>query len=355
MEKTDHTFHYNQPFELESGKTLPGFQLRYTTLGKLNATRSNIIWVCHALTGSSDVTSWWSTLFTDDSPFNPEDHLIICANMLGGCYGSTGPLSINPETGKPFYHSFPALTNRDVVKAFDRLREHLGFDKVHTLIGASLGGQQALEWVIEKPGVFDHIIPIATNAFHSPWGIAFNEAQRLAIEADATWKDDDERAGLNGLKAARAIGMLSYRHYTGFAQSQSEKTNHTLEDFRAATYQRYQGEKLAKRFNAFTYWLLSRMMDSHHVGRGKESVEEVLRSIQAKALIISIDSDILFPPEEQEFLARHIPGAELKTISSAYGHDGFLVEYETFKQIIKEFYNQPDIKIINHLIKKVSV
>lgn len=353
MEKTDHTFHYNQLFELESGKTLPGFQLRYTTLGRLNAERSNIIWVCHALTGSSDFTSWWSTLFTDDSPFNPNDHFIICANMLGGCYGSTGPLSINPETclpgrqaGKPFYHSFPTLTNRDVVKAFDLLRVHLGFDKIHTVIGASLGGQQALEWVIEKPDVFKHIIPIATNAFHSPWGIAFNEAQRLAIEADATWKEDDERAGLNGLKAARAIGMLSYRHYTGFAKAQSEKSTHTLEGFRAATYQRYQGEKLAKRFNAFTYWLLSKMMDSHHIARGKESVEEALRSITAKALIISIDSDILFPPEEQGFLTKYIPGAELKIISSAYGHDGFLVEYNELKQIIRNFY-QPTLRKVS--------
>jgi homoserine O-acetyltransferase len=345
MEKTDHTFHYNKTFELESGKTLPGFQLRYTTLGKLNATRSNIVWVCHALTGSSDFTSWWSTLFTDDSPFNPNDHLIICANMLGGCYGSTGPLSINPTTGKPFYHSFPTLTNRDVVKAFDLLREQLGFDKIHTLIGASLGGQQALEWAVEKPEIFEHIIPIATNAFHSPWGIAFNEAQRLAIEADATWKEDDERAGVNGLKAARAIGMLSYRHYTGFAKAQSEKSTGVVEDFRAATYQRYQGEKLAKRFNAYTYWLLSKMMDSHHIARGKESVEEVLRSVKAKALIISIDSDILFPPEEQEFLAKHIPDAELKTISSAYGHDGFLVEYTTFKQIIKNFYQSTLSKV----------
>lgn len=345
MEKTDHTFHYNQPFELESRKTLPGFQLRYTTLGKLNSSRSNVIWVCHALTGSSDFTSWWSTLFTDEGPFNPNDHLIICANMLGGCYGSTGPLSINPESGKPFYHSFPTLTNRDVIKAFDLLREQLGFDKVHTLIGASLGGQQVLEWAIEKPAVFEHIIPIATNAFLSPWGIAFNEAQRLAIEADTTWKENDERAGFNGLKAARAIGMLSYRHYSGFAQSQSEKSTNVLEDFRAATYQRYQGEKLAKRFNAFTYWLFSKMMDSHHVGRGKESVEEALRSLKAKALIISINSDILFPPEEQEFLAKHIPEAQLKTLSSAYGHDGFLVEYKSFKQIIKEFYQSTFSKV----------
>lgn len=338
MEKTDHTYHYKQSFELESGQTLPGFQLRYTTLGRLNATRSNIVWVCHALTGSSDFTSWWSTLFTEDSPFDPHEHFIICANMLGGCYGSTGPLAINPETRKPYYHSFPTLTNRDVVKAFDLLRESLGFDRVHTLIGASLGGQQLLEWTIEKPQVFEHIILIATNAFHSPWGIAFNEAQRLAIEADATWKENDERAGLNGLKAARAIGMLSYRHYTGFAKAQSEKSANVLEEFRAATYQRYQGEKLAKRFNSFTYWLFSKLMDSHHIGRGRVSAEEVLRSIQAKALIISIDSDILFPPEEQVFLANHIPDAQLKTLSSAYGHDGFLVEYSTFKQIIRNFY-----------------
>lgn len=224
------------------------------------------------------------------------------------------------------------------MKAFDLLRENLAFDRIHTIIGASLGGQQALEWAILKPEVFEHIIPIATNALHSPWGIAFNEAQRLAIEADPTWKEDDERAGLNGLRAARAIGMLSYRHYTGFSQSQSEKSTDVVEDFRAATYQRYQGEKLAKRFNAFTYRLLSKMMDSHHVGRGRESTKEALRSIRAKALIISIDTDILFPPEEQLFLAKNIPDADLKTLSSAYGHDGFLVEYSAFKQIIKEFY-----------------
>lgn len=345
MQKTEHTYYYNQPFQLESGQTLPGFQLRYTTLGRLNENRSNIIWVCHALTGSSDVTSWWNTLFVDDTPFDPENHFIICANMLGGCYGSTGPLSINPETDEPFFHSFPALTNRDVVKAFDLLRESLGFDNVHTLIGASLGGQQLLEWTIERPQVFEHIILIATNAFHSPWGIAFNEAQRLAIEADVTWKENHERAGINGLKAARAIGMLSYRHYTGFAKAQAEKSANVLENFRAATYQRYQGEKLAKRFNSFTYWLLSKMMDSHNIARNRGSAEEVLRSIQAKALIISIDSDILFPPAEQKFLADHIPDAIFQTLSSPYGHDGFLVEYAAFKLIIQEFYQSTLSKV----------
>src|SRR5688572_11839736 len=249
MEKHDHTFHYHQKFALEAGGSLPGFQLKYTTLGKLNHERTNIIWVCHALTGSSDFTDWWGELFREGSTFDPRHYFIICANMVGGCYGSTGPLSLNPETGKPYYHSFPALTNRDVVNAFDLLRQELKIEKIHTLLGGSLGGQQVVEWAVSQPEVFEHIIPMACNAVHSPWGIAFNEAQRLAIEADPTWKENDHRAGAEGLKAARAIGMISYRHYDTYAETQSEKTTDKVDNFRASTYQRYQGEKLANRFN----------------------------------------------------------------------------------------------------------
>ncbi len=340
MEKHDHTFHYSKPFQLESGEILPGFQLRYTTLGKLNEDRSNVVWVCHALTGSSDFTNWWDGLFSDPGPFDPNHHLIICANALGGCYGSTGPLSINPATGKPYYHTFPLLTNRDVVRAFDLLREHLLFNKIQTLIGGSLGGQQALEWAYQKPEVFDYLIPIACNAFHSPWGIAFNEAQRMAIASDPTWAEDDERAGINGMKAARAIAMLSYRHYTGYALSQSEKTVDGLDGFRAASYQRYQGEKLARRFNAFTYWTLSKMMDSHQLARNRKSLHVVLNQITCRTLVIGIDSDILFPVTEQQFLAEHIPNAEFKMITSHYGHDGFLVEYDQLKNIIKHFFHE---------------
>src|SRR5690606_12198562 len=165
-------------------------------------------------------------------------------------------------------------------------------------IGGSLGGQQVLEWAVLQPEVFEHIIPIACNAFHSPWGIAFNEAQRLAIEADPTWKESDARAGMEGLKAARAIGMISYRHYDTFQATQSEKTADKTDDFRAATYQRYQGEKLANRFNAYTYWLLSKLMDSHNLGRNRKSPEDALRTIEAKALVIGIESDMLFPLAE---------------------------------------------------------
>lgn len=346
MEKHDHTFHYNQPFELDAGGSLAGFQLKYTTLGKLNHDRSNIVWVCHALTGSSDFTDWWGDLFREGSVFDPRQYFIICANMLGGCYGSTGPLSLDPATGKPFFHSFPALTNRDTVRAFDLLRQELRIEKIHTLLGGSLGGQQVVEWAIQQPEVFDHILPIACNAFHSPWGIAFNEAQRLAIEADSTWKENDERAGTDGLKAARAIGMISYRHYDTFNQTQAEKTNDKLEEFRAATYQRYQGQKLVNRFNAFSYWTLSKMMDSHNVGRSRASVKEALSTIKARTLVISIDSDILFPPAEQKFLAEYIPHAQLKEITSLYGHDGFLVEFDQLDTILKHFYQQKKLSTV---------
>ncbi|MEO8474062.1 MAG: homoserine O-acetyltransferase [Chryseolinea sp.] len=340
MEKNDHTFHYQGKFELEAGGTLNGFQLRYTTLGKFNADRTNVIWICHALTGSPDFTDWWSRLFDEGRFFDPSQYFIICANVLGGCYGSTGHLSFNPDTGKQFYHSFPAITNRDVVRSFDLLRQELQIEQVHTLIGGSLGGQQVLEWAIHQPDVFQHIIPIATNAFHSPWGIAFNEAQRLAIEADVTWKENDQRAGIEGLKAARAIGMLSYRYYDTYGETQKEKNDDKLDDYRASTYQRYQGQKLANRFNAFTYYALSKMMDSHNVGRNRPGVESALKTIKAKTLLVGIDSDILFPLKEQQYLADTIPHARLEVMTSLYGHDGFLVEFEQLSNHIKKFFQE---------------
>jgi homoserine O-acetyltransferase/O-succinyltransferase len=346
MERNDHLFHYTETFQLEAGESLSGFQLKYTTLGKLNAERNNVIWICHALTGSSDFTDWWAGLFTSDGPFDPSKNFIICANILGGCYGSTGPLSSNPTNGKTYYHDFPFVTIRDVVRAYDVLRQHLKIEKIHTLIGGSLGGQQVLEWAILQPEVFQHIIPISCNAFHSPWGIAFNEAQRIAIEADPTWKENDPRAGIQGLKAARAIGMISYRQYETYQQTQSQKNNDTLDNFRAATYQRYQGDKLTNRFNTFTYWILSKMMDSHNVGRNRESVQYALASIKAKTLVIGIESDFLFPISEQKFLADSIPNANFQVLTSLYGHDGFLVEFEPLKKIIKHYYKKTFSEIL---------
>jgi homoserine O-acetyltransferase len=337
MIKQDHIFHHPVEFQLESGGKLPGFQLKYTTLGQLNKERDNVVWVTHALTGSSDFTDWWSGLFSDGSPFDASQYFIICANSLGGCYGSTGPLSINPITGKPFFHEFPLLTNRDIVQAFDILRENLGIRRIHTVIGGSLGGQQVLEWAIQRPELIDHIIPVACNAFHSPWGIAFNEAQRMAIAADPTWKENDDRAGLEGMKAARAMAMISFRSYDIYNTNQPEVASEKLNNFRASSYQQYQGSKLASRFNAYTYWTLLNAMDNHHVGRGRGPVETVLNAIKARTLVIGVDSDILFPVQEQKTLANLIPGAQLELLHSPYGHDGFLVEFEQFKKLIRVF------------------
>ena len=336
--KHDHIFHYDKEYELEAGGKLPGFQLKYTTLGQLNKDRSNVVWVIHALTGNSDVTSWWPGLFDAGGPYDPKNHFVICANTLGGCYGSTGPLSINPDTGKPFFHDFPMVTNRDIVKSFDLLRKELGLEKIETVIGSSLGGQQALEWSIQSPDIINHLILIACNANHSPWGIAFNEAQRLAIEADSTWKENESRAGLNGMKAARAIAMISYRSFEGFVEQQSEKSNEKFDGFRAATYQQYQGQKLAARFNAFTYWTLSKAMDNHHVGRLRESVKAALHQVKAKTLVVGIESDLLFPLSEQKLLSENIPKAKLEIIHSLYGHDGFLVEFDQLKTLLNKFY-----------------
>jgi len=336
VNKVDHIFHYNQNFELEAGENLPGFQLKYTTLGQLNKERNNVVWVCHALTGSSDFTDWWKDFFVEGSAFDPKTHFIICANVLGGCYGSTGPLSNNPKTGKNYFHDFPLITVRDIVRSLDLLRINLGLEKINTLIGGSLGGQQALEWAIIQPDVIQNLIVVATNAQHSPWGIAFNEAQRMAISADNTWKENDPRAGVEGLKAARAIGMISYRAYKGFEETQSEKNSESVDDFRASSYQQYQGQKLANRFNAFTYWILSKAMDSHHVGRGRKSIDAALQSIKAETLVIGIESDILFPIAEQKLLASTIPNARFEKIDSLFGHDGFLVETDQFKKILKK-------------------
>jgi len=331
-------FHYPKALTLESGAVLPEFTLAYTTIGTLREDGSNVVWVCHALTGNAEVTEWWKGLFDKGGVFDPEDYFIVCANALGGCYGSTGPLSENPTTGRRYYHDFPEVTNRDIVQAFDLLRLHLGINNIFCLTGGSLGGQQVLEWAIERPEVFTTIVPIACNAWHSSWGVAFNESQRLAIEADASWKNHSDSAGANGLKAARAVAMLSYRTYSIYAKNQPIGSDQQLSDYRAASYQRYMGEKLANRFNAFSYHRLTKAMDSHNVGRGRGSVDAALKRISAKALVVGIDQDILFPIQEQHFLEAVIPGAEFGELKTAYGHDGFLVEFDQLNQITKDFF-----------------
>jgi len=200
-----------------------------------------------------------------------------------------------------------------------------------------MGGQQLLEWAIEDPDLFKHIIPIATNALLSPWAIAFNASQRYCIETDVTWIERHPSAGIEGMKVARSIALLSYRSYHTYQVLQSEDTNEKLEQFKSESYQRYQGKKLADRFNAFSYYTISKSMDAHNVGRGRGSVQQALGLIKAKTLVIAVTSDMLFPPSEQEFLAENISGATFVSITSTYGHDGFLLEFVQIEAAIKQF------------------
>ena len=339
-------FSSGEPFQLESGKTVQGFQLSYTTAGQLNEARNNVVWIFHALTGNSDPLEWWPGLVGKDSFFNPDEYFIICVNMPGSCYGSIAPLDQDPTTGQPFYHQFPLFTTRDMIRCYQRLKQALGIAHIHIGIGGSMGGQQLLEWAIEEPSLFEYVIPIATNAFHSAWGIAFNTSQRMCIEADPSWKQNTPTAGIEGMKLARSIALISYRHYDTYHKAQEGFTENSADlpvdeqVFRAETYQQYQGEKLAKRFNAFSYYFLSKAMDTHNVGRSRGSAEQALQQIKAKTLVIGISTDILFPPSEQEFLARHIPGAQVAIIDSLYGHDGFLLEYDIITGLLNNFIQQ---------------
>lgn len=346
--------HHQNPFELESGITLPGIDIAYHTYGKLNKEKNNVIWVIHALTANSNVFDWWPGLFGENDLFNPNDYFIVCANNLGSCYGSTGPLSINEDINEPWFSYFPNLTIRDLVKAHDILRRHLGIEKIHTVIGGSQGGQQVLEWAIEQPKVFDHIIAIATNAKHSPWGIAFNESQRLAIKADRTYYSNQPEGGSKGLAAARSIALLSYRNYNTYAGTQQEKENEKTDNFLASSYQRYQGDKLVKRFNAYSYVTLSKAMDSHNIARGRKSAEEVLGQINTPTLVIGVSSDLLFPVQEQKFLYEHIPNAQYAEIDSFYGHDGFLIETRQLTQHIAAFLQKQDKSIKQKQTEKIK-
>jgi len=320
-------FHYKKEFSLESGASLPEFTLCYHTYGQLNEKKDNVIWICHALTASSDVESWWPELVGEGLTFDTKKYFIICVNIIGSCYGSTGPLSINPSTNKPYYHDFPFITIRDMVGTYQLLAQHLGISKIHLLVGGSMGGYQVLEWAIIQPSLIEQLFLLVTGARESSWRIAIHTTQRMAIEADGSFKESFDKAGEKGLKAARAIGMLTYRNPHIYEDKQRDDDTNKLDDFRASSYIRYQGDKLAKRFNAFSYWVLTKAMDTHNLSRGRsKTLEEVLQTVSQRAFIIGIETDILCPLHEQQYLAQHIPDAELVVIHSEYGHDGFLTE-----------------------------
>lgn len=341
-------FDSSSEFILENGQSLPSLRLAYHTFGKLNEKKDNVVWVCHALTANSNPLEWWDVLVGENRIIDPKKHFIICVNILGSCYGSTNALSENPTTKEPFYHDFPFFTIRDIVSGIDLVRKELqkklGFEKIWLCIGGSMGGQQAMEWAIREPNLMENLALIATNACHSAWGIAFNTSQRQAIENDPTWQNNDKNAGLGGMKVARSIALLSYRNYEAYNLTQTDIDQRT-QNFSAESYQKYQGEKLAQRFDAFAYYNLSKAMDSHNVGRSRGGIENALSKIKAKTVVVSITNDVLFPSDDQKLLAKYIPNAGYFEIKSPYGHDGFLLEGEKLSNILLDNILHQSLKV----------
>jgi homoserine O-acetyltransferase len=328
-----------RPFELESGGRLPSVTAAYRTWGRLNAAADNAVLVCHALTGSADVDRWWGALLGPGRALDPERDFVVCSNVLGGCYGTTGPASPRPGGRRRWGGDFPAVSIRDIVRVQASLLDALGVNRLRLVVGGSLGGMQVLEWALLYPERVAAIAPIAVSARHSAWTIALSAAQRRAITADPRWRGGRYPAGNgpdSGLAVARQIAMCTYRSRASlearFSRDESETGGFAVEGWLD-----HHGRALVDRFDAAAYVALTKAMDTHDVGRGRGGWREALATVRAPALVVSIDTDVLYPPVEQEELAAALPHARLVTLASPHGHDAFLIEGETVNAFLTGF------------------
>ena len=325
--------------QLESGTVMRQVPVAYQAWGALNAGGDNAIVVCHALTGNTEVDDWWGGIMGPGKALDTNRYFVVAANVLGSPYGSVSPITINPDTNRQYGSEFPALTIRDTVQAHRQLLQYLGVQSVELVIGGSMGGMQVLEWALLGDFV-KRIAPMAVGGRHSAWCIAWSEAQRQAIYADPNWNGGRYEPGhgpVAGLAAARMMAMVSYRSMEiyeerfGRSKQQSDDSLWAVEG-----YLRYQGQKLVDRFDANCYVHLTRQMDSHDVSRGRGDYVDVLQRIQQPALVIGIESDILYPIREQEELARYLPNSTLRVLDSPHGHDAFLIELDVLNELIPE-------------------
>ena len=331
------------PFVTESGFEFPELDIAYQTWGTPNAGMSNDVVVFHALTGHAAADEWLTGFFGKGRLLDPDEHYIICSNVLGSCYGTTGPLSINPSTGKRYGGDFPFVTIRDMIRVQQRLLDHLGVKRIRFAIGASMGGMQALEFGImdDRP---EQLLLIAMGKAHSAWAIGIGEAQRRALFADPKWKDghyppDDPPA--EGLAAARMMGMITYRSASSFEKRFARNPQPGKSCYQVESYLNYQGKKLVDRFDAVTYVRLTQAMDSHDVSRGRGTFKEVLGGLKIPVLIIGISSDMLYPVAEQKELAALLKNARYVELVSDNGHDAFLIEFEAIQSLVKK--NFPEL------------
>jgi homoserine O-acetyltransferase len=352
----DFTFAREQPFRLEAGGELQPVTLQYATYGRLNASQDNAILVCHALSGSARVADWWPEMFAPGGAFDTSRFCIIGSNVIGSCYGSTGPRSTNPRTGTPYACDFPLVTIADMVRAQVHLLDHLSVRQLRMVIGGSIGGMQALQWAIDFPDRLETCVSIGATPL-SAMGLALDHLQRQAIQNDPTWRNGRyplEEQPAAGLALARAIAMCSYKSAELFTERFGRRPNRIGEDpyhsiagrFDIAGYLDHQGEKLVARFDANTYIVLSKAMDVFDPSRGYGSEGEAFARIRAKVLLVGITSDWLFPPADVRVLAQRMSAAGVRCryaeLKSSHGHDGFLADPDLLIALLAEALEEDD-------------
>ncbi|MDD5476845.1 MAG: homoserine O-acetyltransferase [Candidatus Omnitrophica bacterium] len=347
-----------ESLKLESGEKFGPVTLAYETYGVLNKEKSNAILIVHALSGDAhaaglhegtDDLGWWDSFIGPGKAFDTEKYFVVCSNILGGCKGSTGPSSVNPKTNKPYALDFPLISINDIVNAQRRLIGHLGIEKLLSVVGGSMGGQQVLSWLANHADIIHSAIPIATTIKHSPQQIAFNEVGRQAIMADAHWKSGNYYDGpfpLKGLAVARMIGHITYMSDSSMAEKFGRQKKDSAEafkftaDFEVEGYLRYRGDNFVKRFDANSYLYITKAMDNFDAS-GARPFCEVLAGIKAKVLVISFKSDWLYPAYQSKEIVKACKLAGIATtyceIDSNYGHDAFLLEVEEETHLIKHF------------------
>ena len=355
-------FVLDEHLQLDCGRALAGVTLHYAVYGRLNAARDNAVLVCHALTGSALVGSWWPEIFAPGAVLSLEHDFVICINMLGSCYGSTGPGSVNPETGRSYGPDFPLVSIRDNVRAQAKLLDSLGVRRLRLVLGGSIGGMQALDWAIHDPqrvqrGLIIGVAPL------SAMGLALNHLQRQAIVHDPEWLGGrylPQRPPRRGLSLARQVGMMSYKSTELFDERYGRKPNRNGEDpwaadtstegaaggpgliggrFDVAGYLDYQGERFVERFDANSYLAILRTMDTWDPLRGFSSAEKAFSGIRAKLSFVGISSDWLFPPQNVRDFAFTIRAAgvsaDYREMTSAHGHDAFLAEQAELVRLLQ--------------------
>ncbi len=352
-------FHCAVPLSFALGGGLKSFDIRYETYGKLNAEKSNAILVCHALTGdhhcagiyslTDKKAGWWNNIIGPNKPLDTNKYFIICSNCIGGCQGSTGPSSINPETGQRYNLSFPIVTVKDMVLAQSRLLDYLGIDTLALAIGGSMGGMQVLQWAVDFPERVRKAVALATTSRQNAQAIAFNCVGRAAIMQDPLWKNGEYEFGNPprvGLSIARMMAHITYLSDKGLEEKFGRQTHKNGGDyfsssFEVENYLRYQGQAFVNRFDANSYLYITRALDLYDLRGEDGSLESTLEKVKANVMTVGFTSDWLFPPEQNLEIVRALlrcgKNATYAEIESDLGHDSFLIESPKLYELITYF------------------